>query len=148
MAHDNHAEWRLFVSVQRIQDDLSEMIQPSERVASEVDANHAAAPTREGAKVAKCLSLLEYAERVRLAGYWKVDLVIRAELNENSGVWSPFVKLTSRVKKPWTVAGGGSALRTIAYSRSQFLQGAIDLGSLFDVVQKGDIVVVFDCGHL
>ena len=118
------------------------MIEARERVLSKVDTDHATASTRKRAEVAKRLSLFEDAESVRLAGHGKVDLVVGADLDEDSAVWPALVKLTSRVKKAWPIAGGRRAFRTIAYSSSQFLKGTIDLGSLFDVVQKRDVVVM------
>src|SRR5688572_370990 len=120
------------------------MTQTRLRVAAEVNANHAAAAARERAKVAKCLCLLEDAEAVRLAGHWEIDLVISGNLNEDSAVWSAFVKLAGRVEKSWPIADCSRALRTIPYSSSQLLECAIGLGRLFDVIQKRDVVVRFD----
>jgi hypothetical protein len=91
---------------------------------------------------------LRTAEAVRLAGHWKVDLVGCIDLNEDSGVRSALVKLTGRVRKAWTIAGGGRALRTIAYGNSQHPEEQRSISESLRCNSERDVVVRLDRFHL
>ena len=117
---------------------------PIQGVIAKIDPDHAAPALHERAEIPERLGLLQDAERVRLAGNREINRVVGHNLKEYARVWTTFVKLPGRMQETWSIADRSGAMGLIAQLGSELLKLAIDLGCLFDVIQKRDVITGLD----
>src|SRR5437763_7758851 len=99
---------------QRVLDHAQQRAQACLGASLEVDAQHAAAVSPQRLQLAQRLGPLELAERVRLASYRHVDLVVGRQQQVDARAWTTLVELTGRVEIARPVAGRGRDVEPVA----------------------------------
>src|SRR5712692_169832 len=113
---------------------------PGGNVRAQMHAYRSPMTTRQRLKITERLSLLQYAEGKRLVRQRHVHGVVGSHLDEHAGCRTALVKLTGRVQKAWSVAGGGRNVDRIPQVRPNRLNQVFVLGSFLNVVEHRNVV--------